>query len=797
LTTIQQINAIQDSNSNADMKLSTTAFILACISVPFAAGQEPSALRAQAEQEAEGERRQVVESRLETELAGWADLPESVRELFIKMHLAVVAAPEPRQLTPEQQRQAAAAAANAAAVRAELERIKAERRSYFRHRDLVSKAGAGESLAERQAGKRLRMRLEAAAKKADQQQKQRDAEAILRAAGIPIRGNGTYPHTTSFGVPQIYGSRNENAAETTSTDLIQPGGTLGFDLDGTGTTLGIWEIGDVRVTHTEFTTGGVRAVDRDGVSPNGLDDHAAHVAGTMVASGEGAGAQGMSPKANLDTFDSVGDYGEMRTASSDPDPALNLQISNHSYGPLRGWIVSTITIPFLNNGNPFNSWIWLGETTVSATEDSLFGFYDDDSQEIDELIYDAETYLPVWAIPDERGIGNIGPALANQPVFHLAPVNGGFQIFDSGIPGQNPSVNRPQDNQFNGFDTLDQLSVAKNLLAVGSAADIVGGYSQPSDVQVSPFSAFGPPDDGHIAPHVLGNGDVLTSAYSNSDTAYGTFSGTSMAAPNVAGSINLWTELYEQLHPQALPMLASTRKALAIHTADEAGANLGPDYQHGYGLFNAATGATLLDDNNTNATRPFIKEVVLLNGDFIDFRVFSEGTEALKVTACWTDPEGTPPALALDPNDVMLVNDLDLRVIQDTTTHFPWRLDRNNPANAATRTGDVTVDNVEQVVIDSPGASVEHVVRITHKGSLVDDTGAADAQAVSIIVSGNLIEPQLPLAISAVERDAGTGDVDLTWPSIVGDRYQVESSPDLTLVIGLSEAARSAPRKRK
>ncbi len=38
-------------------------------------------------------------------------------------------------------------------------------------------------------------------------------------------------------------------------------------------------------------------------------------------------------------------------------------------------------------------------------------------------------------------------------------------------------------------------------------------------------------------------------------------------------------------------MKAATLKALAIHTADEAGPNEGPDYQFGWGLFNALSAA--------------------------------------------------------------------------------------------------------------------------------------------------------------------------------------------------------------
>ncbi|MHC4828152.1 MAG: PPC domain-containing protein, partial [Planctomycetota bacterium] len=102
----------------------------------------------------------------------------------------------------------------------------------------------------------------------------------------------------------------------------------------------------------------------------------------------------------------------------------------------------------------------------------------------------------------------------------------------------------------------------------------------------------------------------------------------------------------------------------------------------------------------------------------------------VKATICWTDPAGTPVAASLDPPDLMLVNDLDLRVIgPDSTVYSPWILSPGNPAAAAAR-GDNFRDNVEVVAIDAPDPGI-YTFRVTHKGTLTNGS-----QDFALIISG-------------------------------------------------------------
>ena len=102
-------------------------------------------------------------------------------------------------------------------------------------------------------------------------------------------------------------------------------------------------------------------------------------------------------------------------------------------------------------------------------------------------------------------------------------------------------------------------------------------------------------------------------------------SGTSMSSPNVAGSINLLRDYYEQTHSNQAP-LSSTMKALVIQTADETGTDPGPDYKFGWGLMNTLKAAQVIqadfyepgyiieDDNDNEETDVWNKSIFTIIG---------------------------------------------------------------------------------------------------------------------------------------------------------------------------------------
>lgn len=322
---------------------------------------------------------------------------------------------------------------------------------------------------------------------------------------------------------------------------------------------------------------------------------------------------------------------------------------------------------------------------------------------------------PLWRLGyydgDARGLDNIH---YNAP-YYLACVSAGNDRQSGVNPGDG------------GFDYLTDMSTNKNALTVAATFEVLN-YTGPSSVAMSGFSSWGPTDDGRVKPDISGKGVNMYSSVGGSNTAYANYSGTSMSSPNVAGSLILLQQYYNQLNSTF--MKGSTLRGIAIHTADETGSADGPDYRFGWGLLNVQRGAQVIGGMNDSS---YIIEESLNSGETIVFSVSAAGGEPLVGTVTWTDPPGTSlPANASSEDDPtpMLKNDVDFRLISAAGTEaFPWRLDPGNFTAAATQ-ADNFVDNVEKIEIG--GAVGTYSAKISHKGANLID----GVQNISIIISG-------------------------------------------------------------
>jgi hypothetical protein len=561
---------------------------------------------------------------------------------------------------------------------------------------------------------------------------------------------------TPSGLPKYYIAYNNTiAAATTRADQLWVGGASGLNLSGSSANLknklAIWDGGKVLATHKELIG---KITQKDSTTP--INFHATHVTGTLIASGVNPIAKGMAY--NLQGIIAYDFYNDIPEITSE---ATNLIVSNHSYGTIAGWLYNSSP----KDGSPAR-WEFWGRP--SDNEDISFGYYDDDSKALDDIAYNAPYYLYVKAAGNNRN--QTGPAIGS-PYYR-------WNTNDSMVA----AGNRPEGiSSNNGYDILPTYANAKNILTVGAVRGIATGYTQPSDVVMSSFSSWGPTDDGRIKPDIVADGVAVTSCVETTDSAYATFSGTSMASPNAAGSLLLLQEYYAQLKAGSF-MRSATLKGLAIHTADEAGDTTGPDYRFGWGLLNVEKGAavikTAITSNNSSSSEHLLYENVLTNGGTFTKSVVAKGNAPIVATICWTDVSGsvTPYNNALNDTSRKLVNDLDIRITKNNTTYYPWMLNPATPSVPATK-GDNYRDNVERINIDSTNSGDTYTITISHKSSLTNGL-----QAYSLLVSGVGGTPiNLPVNLLAFTATKVNNTIVTHWQTaneVNTDHFTVERSFD-------------------
>ncbi len=463
-----------------------------------------------------------------------------------------------------------------------------------------------------------------------------------------------------------FNAHNSRGVRTTRADTVQPGGDSAYNLTGDTTRVAVWDEGVVRTTHIDFTG---RASARDNAA---IDNHGTHCAGSMVGAGLGESqARGMAFGADIWSYDWVNDTDEA-TANG-----YYLTSTNHSYGPFLGW--DTVC----SDGIPS----WFG--TRDVFEDPEFGKYTFDAQATDFAAWTTDV-LPVWSAGNERN--DVGVA-AGQP-HHLG--TDCTQTFTEAHPSE-------QDID---FDTIGGRSAAKNILTVGAISPVLYANPPPGDITVADFSAFGPMDDNRVKPDLVAPGINVRSTGSASDTAYANLSGTSMAAPIVAGGLALLAEMHRDLN-NGLDLSAAELKAITLLTTVEAGPSPGPDYQHGYGLLNIRAAADLIAANDALDDAVRYGRSVIGTGQTRTFTIEADDGgditpgEAFSVILAWIDPPGSPNLAGVDDPEKALQNNLDLELIapDGTTTFYPWSLNAANPDAPATRTAPNNTDPVERIDI--------------------------------------------------------------------------------------------------
>lgn len=278
---------------------------------------------------------------------------------------------------------------------------------------------------------------------------------------------------------------------------------------------------------------------------------------------------------------------------------------------------------------------------------------------------------------------------------------------------------------FANYTTLNHPKSAKNIIDVGAIDS--------ANNAMSDYSSWGPTLDGRIKPDIVASGQnngtmnngvsQITNPFGspfgnpnqqayripyyqlNNPYVYGWFSQTSCAASIVSGGIALMLDDWSRHFPLLGPPFPSTLRALLVHNAFDLNDPAttwytpGPDFASGYGLV------------QINETLQSLERGDAFQGSVDNQAIVScpvnvpAGAAQFKVTLAWDDP---PAIVNANPT---LIDDLDLVVTDPAgTRQYPWTLDPANPAAAAVRTKEDHVNNLEQVLVDTPLAGAWTVV---------------------------------------------------------------------------------------
>ena len=333
---------------------------------------------------------------------------------------------------------------------------------------------------------------------------------------------------------------------------------------------------------------------------------------------------------------------------------------------------------------------------------------------------------------------------------------------------------------------FSSYGTAKNSLAVGAVTD-VGDLAR--------FSSWGPTADGRLAPQVVATGVELMSAQGNGeDAGYDALSGTSMAAPSVAGVAALLMSASPAHREQ--PALARAQlmasaikpevwlddpKAFALDNSAGPGA-----LQNQYGLGKVSAHTAVLNRDREDGWASGGATVTLEEGEFgyRDIQV-PAGSRRLEVVLTWDEP----PA---DTIAASVLNDLDL-----------W-VDHQGDCGGG-RCGEYSsrslVDNVEWVVVRDPPPGI---YRLKVLGERVH--GEAPRAALAWTVVRGTTTPQLRVTtaqqqVQAEENELYTVDLSITADAYIaaGTTLYIEGPSELVVhgsLVSRQDNADGPPYKR-
>jgi len=284
-----------------------------------------------------------------------------------------------------------------------------------------------------------------------------------------------------------------------------------------------------------------------------------------------------------------------------------------------------------------------------------FGMYDSDSELFDTISFNHPDFLILFAV----GNGNTKIDLENNTT--ISPQASAKNVLAVGAS----ETHRP-----------DIKTVWKNMMLLGESLyreDLVAYPANGKHQGMAAFSSRGPTHDGRNKPDIVAPGTMICSAESiydgvncgERDSYYTSKSGTSMAAPLVAGSAAVVIQ-YLREHGITNPSSALVKAVLLNGTRSMGNGqfdfyaeipNKSPNWVNGFGHLDLANSLA-----PTNASLIVIEGVVSNTDDLVTYCFDKENDGNASITLVWTDPPATPGA------GVDLINDLDLQI--ETKEHI-------------------------------------------------------------------------------------------------------------------------------
>ncbi len=335
------------------------------------------------------------------------------------------------------------------------------------------------------------------------------------------------------------------------------------------------------------------------------------------------------------------------------------------------------------------------------------------------------------------------------------------------------------------FGTVLSPATAKNCLAVGATSNGAVGANT-----IAAFSSKGPTADGRIKPDVVAPGESIVSAAGDASHASDNcgaklLSGTSMATPTVAGGATLLRQYFtDGFYPSGAKTAADTLnpsaallKAAVVNGAVDVAYTtqatmlngLNPWYDQGFGriqLDNVAFFSTPSRDARRTRLWDKWKAAGLVTGEADEYALQVAAGQPLKVALAWTDPEASGLAATT------LVNNLDLEVVSPSGSTYRGNVFAGGQSVVG-GSGDLR-NTVEVVFLTAPIAGTWNL-RV--RGTSIPGTPAQSTstrQGYAMVATYADCAVSLAAPSGPVATDNGSTGVDLAWSAVEGATgYQI------------------------